>query len=224
MRVLRSPLIMEPDELIGALVDDRYQVLDAMASGSMGVVYKAERVPVGKLVAIKFLHATFANDSEFLSRFERETRVMSKLAHPNCVSVVDFGVWEGAPYLVMEYVAGTTLRSIIDIGPLVPMRALGIARQIASGLAHAHSHGIVHSDVKPANIMISDEIARGARSHPRFRARTAARRGRPRRHAEQRRRRYAELHGARADGRRRHDRRAHGRVRGRHRAVRDDRR
>ncbi|MEJ7601652.1 MAG: protein kinase [Kofleriaceae bacterium] len=152
---------MEPDELIGALVDDRYKVLDAMASGSMGIVYKAERVPVGKLVAIKFLHATFANDSEFLARFERETRVMSKLAHPNCVSVVDFGVWEGAPYLVMEYVAGTTLRSIIDIGPLVPMRALGICRQIASGLAHAHSHGIVHRDVKPANIMISDEIGAG---------------------------------------------------------------
>jgi hypothetical protein len=151
----------EPDDLIGALVDGRYKVLESMASGSMGVVYKAERVPVGKVVAIKFLHATFAGDSEFLARFERETRVMSKLAHPNCVSVVDFGVWESAPYLVMEYVAGTTLRSIIDQGPLTPMRALGIARQIASGLAHAHTQGIVHRDVKPANIMISDEIGAG---------------------------------------------------------------
>jgi serine/threonine-protein kinase len=151
----------EPDDLIGALVDERYKVLEPMASGSMGVVYKAERVPVGKLVAIKFLHATFAGDSEFQARFERETRVMSKLAHPNCVSVVDFGVWESAPYLVMEYVAGTTLRSIIDQGSLPPQRALGIARQIASGLAHAHTQGIVHRDVKPANIMISDEIGAG---------------------------------------------------------------
>src|SRR6266550_661378 len=99
----------QPDLRIGRLVDDRYQIHEAMAAGSMGAVYRAERVPVGKVVAIKFLHATFANDAEFLIRFERETQVMSKLAHPNCVSVVDFGVWEGAPYLVMEYVSGTTL-------------------------------------------------------------------------------------------------------------------
>src|SRR3954462_8091969 len=102
-----------PDSRIGSLVDERHKVLEAMASGSMGVVYKAERVPVGKLVAIKFLHAPFANDAEFLARFERETRVMSKLNHPNCVSVVDFGVWESSPYLVMEYVSGTTLRALI---------------------------------------------------------------------------------------------------------------
>ena len=149
------------DARIGGLVDDRYRVLEAMASGSMGVVYKAERIPVGKLVAIKFLHAPFANDSEFLGRFERETRVMSKLTHPNCVSVVDFGVWEGAPYLVMEYVSGTTLRALIDNGPLPAKRALALVRQIAAALAHAHAQGVVHRDVKPANIMISEEIGTG---------------------------------------------------------------
>ena len=83
----------------------------------MGAVYKAERVPVGKLVAIKFLHASFASDTEFQTRFERETRVMSKLNHPNCVSVVDFGVWEGAPYLVMDFVDGMTLRAMHRQGP-----------------------------------------------------------------------------------------------------------
>src|SRR5688572_33510411 len=119
-------------DMLGRLVDNRYKILEAMASGSMGAVFKAERVPVGKLVAIKFLHSSFANDSEFLTRFERETRVMSKLAHPNCVSVVDFGVFEGKPYLVMDYVTGSTLRSVIDIGPLEPPRALAIARQIAA--------------------------------------------------------------------------------------------
>jgi eukaryotic-like serine/threonine-protein kinase len=149
------------DELIGVLVDERYKVLESMASGSMGAVFKAERVPVGKLVAIKFLHAAFANDSEFLTRFERETRVMSKLAHPNCVSVVDFGVYEGSPYLVMDYVSGITLRALIDLGPLPPLRALAVARQITSGLAHAHAQGIVHRDIKPANIMISEEIGTG---------------------------------------------------------------
>ncbi len=153
----------EPDQRIGRLVDDRYRIIDAMAAGSMGAVYKAERVPVGKLVAIKFLHASFANDSEFLTRFERETQVMSKLAHPNCVSVVDFGVWEHAPYLVMDFVGGRTLRSIIDDGPLEAPRALSIARQIATGLAHAHVQEVVHRDVKPANIMLSEEIGTGER-------------------------------------------------------------
>ena len=118
----------EPRLIGRTLVDGRYKILEAMAAGSMGAVYKAERVPVGKIVAIKFLHASFANDSEFQARFERETRVMSKLAHPNCVSVVDFGVWEDAPYLVMDYVAGTTLRALIDKGPLPPPRALALAR------------------------------------------------------------------------------------------------
>ncbi len=149
------------EDMLGRLVDNRYKILEAMASGSMGAVFKAERVPVGKLVAIKFLHSSFANDSEFLSRFERETRVMSKLAHPNCVSVVDFGVWDGTPYLVMEYVAGKTLRQILDDGPMQPMRALNVAKQIAAGLAHAHAQGIVHRDVKPANIMITEEIGTG---------------------------------------------------------------
>jgi len=149
------------DERIDSLIDGRYRISESMDSGSMGAVYKAERVPVGKIVAIKFLHASYANDSEFLARFERETRVMSKLAHPNCVSVVDFGVWQGNPYLVMEFVSGRTLRKIIDGGALPPLRALAIARQMVSGLAHAHAQGITHRDVKPANIMISEEIGTG---------------------------------------------------------------
>jgi serine/threonine-protein kinase len=150
------------DDRIGKLVDERYRILEAMASGSMGAVYKGERVGVGKLVAIKFLHESFAKDAEFLARFERETRVMGKLAHTNCVSVVDFGVWEGSPYIVMDYVAGTTLRDLLDdSGALAPTRALDLARQLAAGLAHAHAQDIVHRDIKPANLMISDEIGRG---------------------------------------------------------------
>jgi eukaryotic-like serine/threonine-protein kinase len=152
---------VEEDDRVGSLIDGRYRILEAMAAGSMGAVYRAERVPVGKLVAVKFLHATYANDSEFLARFERETRVMSKLAHPNCVSVVDFGVWDGAPYLVMEYVGGSTLRKIMDGGALPVPRALSFARQMVAGLAHAHAQGITHRDVKPANIMISEEIGTG---------------------------------------------------------------
>src|SRR4051812_6449328 len=154
----------EPDDRIGSLIDERYKVTAVMASGAMGAVYKAERVPIGKLVAIKFLHASFKNDSEFQARFERETRVMSKLNHPNCVSVLDFGQWQNSPYLVMDYVDGTTLRGRLDKnGALPPLEALAIARQVLAGLAHAHQQEVFHRDVKPANIMISEEIGHGER-------------------------------------------------------------
>src|SRR5689334_2177247 len=122
----------EAVDRVGSLVDGRYKITDVMAAGSMGAVFKAERVPVGKVVAVKFLHASFANDAEFQARFERETRVMSRLNHPNCVSVVDFGVWEGAPYLVMDFVEGMTLRTLIDKGAIPPNHALQIARQVLS--------------------------------------------------------------------------------------------
>jgi serine/threonine-protein kinase len=149
---------------VGQVVDDRYKLTEVMAAGAMGEVYKAERVPVGKVVAVKFLHASFVSDSEFQARFDRETRVMSKLGHPNCVSVVDFGVWKDTPYLVMDFVAGTTLRKRLDDeGAQTPEKALALARQVAAGLAHAHEQGIIHRDVKPANIMITDEIGHGER-------------------------------------------------------------
>jgi serine/threonine-protein kinase len=154
---------VEAAERIGSLVDGRYKITAVLSAGSMGAVFKAERVPVGKLVAIKFLHASYVHDSEFQARFDRETRVMSKLNHPNCVSVLDFGVWQGEPYLVMDFVDGVTLRSMMGTGPLAPNHALQIARQVLSGLAHAHNQEIFHRDVKPANIMISEEIGHGQR-------------------------------------------------------------
>src|SRR5688572_8844788 len=146
--------VAERDARIGLVVDGRYRILDAMAAGSMGVVYRAERLPVGKAVAIKFLHSAFASDPEFVGRFERETRVMSKLAHPHCVSVLDFGVDEGAPYIVMDFVAGTTLWQLLEDEPSgEPLRALALSRHILAGLATAHEQGIVHRVMQPAKIM-----------------------------------------------------------------------
>ena len=150
----------DPDGRIGIVLDGRYKVIEPLSRGGMGIVYRAERVPVGRQVAVKFLHAFFADDRDSRARFERETRALSKLAHPHCVSIIDFG-YDGAPYLVMDLVAGQTLREILDEGPLPIEDALMIARQILAGLAHAHAEGIVHRDIKPANIMVADQIGTG---------------------------------------------------------------
>jgi eukaryotic-like serine/threonine-protein kinase len=150
----------DPDPRIGQVVDGRYRILERLAQGGMGVVYRAERVPVGKTVAVKFLHRIYADDKASLARFERETRVLSKLTHPNCVSVIDFGV-DGSPYLVMDFAGGITLRAALDAGKMPLADAVAILRQVLAGLAHAHAQGVIHRDLKPANIMISDEIGTG---------------------------------------------------------------
>jgi serine/threonine-protein kinase len=122
----------------------------------MGVVYKGERVQLGRPVAIKFLHPWIASQAAFRSRFETEARAMSRLAHPHCVSVIDFGT-DGGPYLVMDYVTGRTLREVMDGGPLPADRALRIVRQLLAGLAHAHAQGIIHRDLKPENLILGVE-------------------------------------------------------------------
>ena len=144
-----------PDPRVGAVIQDRYRILTAVASGGMGAVYRGERLQLGRPVAIKFLHPWVASDPSFLRRFDVEARAMSRLNHPNCVSVIDFGV-EDVPFLVMDFVAGRSLRLLIENERLAPTRVLGFARQILSGLAHAHAQGIVHRDLKPENIVVSD--------------------------------------------------------------------
>jgi hypothetical protein len=150
----------DPDGRIGTVLDGRYRIVEPLSKGGMGVVYRAERIPVGRPVAIKFLHALFADDPDSRVRFERETRALSRLTHPHCVGIIDFG-FEGQPYLVMDLVAGATLREMIDDGPLSVHDAIALTRQLLAGLAHAHAEGIVHRDVKPANVMVTEEIGTG---------------------------------------------------------------
>jgi eukaryotic-like serine/threonine-protein kinase len=145
-----------PDPRIGHLLQGRYRILSKVASGAMGVVYKGERVQLGRPVAVKFLHPWIAAQKAFLSRFENEAKAMSRLGHPNCVSVIDFGV-EGSPYLVMDFVTGRTLREAMQAGPLGTERVFKIAQQLLAGLAHAHAQGIVHRDLKPENLILSGE-------------------------------------------------------------------
>ena len=143
------------DPRVGTVIQDRYKILDIIASGGMGVVYRGERLQLGRPVAIKFLNPWIASQKSFLERFEVEARAMSRLSHPNCVSVLDFGV-DDVPFLVMDFVAGRSLRALIESERLDPTRVIGLARQILSGVAHAHAQGIIHRDLKPENIVVSD--------------------------------------------------------------------
>jgi eukaryotic-like serine/threonine-protein kinase len=145
-----------PDPRIGAVLQGRYRILSRLASGAMGVVYRGERVQLGRPVAVKFLHPWIAAQKAFLTRFETEARAMSRLLHPNCVSVIDFGV-EGSPFLVMDFVTGRTVRELMQGGRLPIARALRIVQQLLAGLSHAHAQGIVHRDLKPENLILSDE-------------------------------------------------------------------
>jgi serine/threonine-protein kinase len=149
-----------PDPRIGSVLQGRYRINAKLASGAMGVVYKGERVQLGRPVAVKFLHPWIAAHQAFLTRFDNEARAMSRLQHPHCVSVIDFGV-EGSPYLVMDFATGRTLRQVLESGPIAATRVLRLARQLLAGLGHAHSQGIVHRDLKPENLVLADEEGLG---------------------------------------------------------------
>jgi eukaryotic-like serine/threonine-protein kinase len=145
-----------PDPRVGTVLQGRYKVLERRTEGSMGVVYRGERLAINRPVAIKFLSEGYAVTEDGRRRFEVEARAMSRLEHPNCVPVTDFGVDEGSPYLVMDYVNGRTLREmLVDEWRLPPARAVALVRQVLAGVAHAHAQGIIHRDLKPENVLVT---------------------------------------------------------------------
>lgn len=142
-------------ELIGALISGRYRIQERLGEGGMGSVYLAEHTHMKKRVALKLLHPSMHDNAEVQSRFEREAMAASHVEHPNVAAATDFGRTEdGAYFLVLEYVEGTSLRDALESGPLTSSRALRIARQIAFALERAHDTGIVHRDLKPENVML----------------------------------------------------------------------
>ncbi len=155
-RPVYATAVTTSDRLVGAVLQDRYHVQARLAAGGMGVVYRGERTQLGKPVAIKFLHASVMGDAQAVARFDREARAMSRLSHPSCVSVIDFGVHEGTPYLVMDFASGRTLREVLQGGRLPVPQAVQICRQLLAGLSHAHGHDIVHRDIKPENVVVDD--------------------------------------------------------------------
>jgi serine/threonine-protein kinase len=158
----------DEDRLPGRTIDGRYRIRRRLGQGGVGAVYEAEHIEIKKQVAVKVLHPIFGRTDEFRKRFEREARSASRLSHPGCVSVLDFGRVAtiepaeggdqllGTPYLVMEFVRGELLLDRIEKGKVAPHEATVIARGVLSALRHAHGLGIVHRDVKPANIMLAE--------------------------------------------------------------------
>ena len=153
---------MRGTDLSGSVLDDRYEVFEPIAEGAMGAVYRGERVKLGRAVAIKIMHDALPDELASRGRFEREAKLMARLEHPHCVSVIDFGLHEGKPFLVMDLVRGESLMEALDkAGRFEPTRAVELVRQVLSGLAHAHELGIVHRDIKPANVMITERTGMG---------------------------------------------------------------
>ena len=144
--------------LVGLVFDHRYEVQQKIGVGGMADVYLGKDTLLGRPVAIKILHQNFGSDQDFVARFKREAQAAGKLNHPNVVSMYDVGFDQGFHYIIMEYVSGCTLKEYIQHhGNQVSVQeAVKIVVAIAEGLEHAHMMGIVHCDVKPHNILITD--------------------------------------------------------------------
>ncbi len=134
-----------------------YQIAGLIGQGGMSVVYLATRSEGGERLALKVLSEDVARDADLRSRFSRESRYLSELEHPSIVAVRDSGEAEGQLYIAMDYIEGMDLRTLLSIeGRLAPERAVAILAQIADALDAAHAAGIVHRDVKPANIIVAE--------------------------------------------------------------------
>lgn len=150
----------ESDPLIGKVISDRFRILAPIARGGMGVVYKAEQAPLGRLVALKILalKSDEEKDPEFRKRFFLEAATVAKLTHPNTVTVFDYGQGDGGLYYIaMELVNGRTLKKVLaQEGPFSAARTVHITKQICRSLREAHRLGVIHRDMKPGNVMLVD--------------------------------------------------------------------
>lgn len=144
--------------MLGRLLGNRYEIFEKIGEGGMARVYKGIDRRLNRHVAIKVLYEQFVNDPEFLRRFKQEAKASAMLSHPAIVNVYDEGEEEGIHYIVMEYVQGNTLKSLIQQnGRLKPEEAVRLVLQICDALIHAHSENVIHRDIKPQNIIITPD-------------------------------------------------------------------
>jgi eukaryotic-like serine/threonine-protein kinase len=142
----------------GDVIADRYELEELCGSGGMSSVFRAHDRQLDRRVAIKILHERYLEDPEYVERFRREARAVARLSHPNIVTVIDRGEDDGRQYIVFEHVDGENLKELVQRSGRLPVRgAVELALAVADGLAFAHTHGLVHRDVKPQNVLLSRE-------------------------------------------------------------------
>ncbi|MDQ3888954.1 MAG: protein kinase [Actinomycetota bacterium] len=143
---------------VGEVVAGRYELEALLGAGGMSSVFRARDRVLERTVALKILHEQHSRDREYVERFRREARAIARLSHPNIVTVIDRGEFEGRQYIVFEYVSGETLKERVEREGRLPVaHALALAHQIARGLAFAHENGVVHRDVKPHNVLVDED-------------------------------------------------------------------
>jgi eukaryotic-like serine/threonine-protein kinase len=136
----------------------KYDVIDVIGRGGMGVVYQAKDPYLDRLVAIKMMNVDVHENTDFLERFYREAKSTASLRHPNIVTVYDLGEYQNRPFLVMEYLEGHSLESLLRAHrPMTVLEKISIIVEVCQGLGYAHQHGIIHRDIKPANIMVLND-------------------------------------------------------------------
>jgi len=142
----------------GQVINERYRIDKVIGRGGMALVYKAFDMVLDRPVAIKILHSHFTNNKHFIERFKREAYSAASLVHPNITTIYDTGYSSGAYFIVMEYIKGKTLKQVIEERAPLPINtAVDIARQIAEAMGLAHNRGIIHRDIKPHNILVTED-------------------------------------------------------------------
>ena len=141
----------------------RYEILERIGGGAFGTVYRARDTVLDRVVAVKVINQPVTDDPEFLESLQREPRLAARLTHPNVVTVHDFQVEDGTAYIVMEFLPDSLDKHIRRGQPIPYRRAAEIAIQVSRGLAHAHTQGVIHRDIKPRNILLTSGWGGSAR-------------------------------------------------------------
>lgn len=134
-----------------------YHIIRQIGAGGMATVYEAYQAKLDRRVAIKWMHATLVQNRQFVERFEREARIVARLDHPYIVSIYDYNVQDGRPYLVMRYIQGRTLKDRMVQSPLTLSEILSVMNRVADALDYAHAQGVLHRDLKPSNVLLDED-------------------------------------------------------------------